>query len=230
MGLLDDLKQQADSLNQREQSGAEARSANSKIHHAKLKEINQYLNELAKSLNAVKPRVERNLFVESTTKLSNLVQGDYSVRDERKTVEHVDYVQQVVFQFRSCGTQNVVLEKQSPETIKRTRDYLWGYKLKFECKEIKNDRHMVERAIFTIKSEVNGTAAFIGNWDTGKITLTISNVESLGNVDYIYDPAEINQGLLEELAKLLLGKPNNLRAMGTHQEMMLTNPRLRPTK
>ena len=230
MGLLDDLKQQADSLNQRDLSGQERRGANSKIEHAKLKEVFLYLSELAKSLNAVKPKVERNFYVESTTKLSNLIQGDYSVRDERKSVDYVDYLQQVAFQFRSCGSQNVVLEKQSPETIKRTRDYLWGYKLKFECKEIKNDRHLVERAVFTIMSDVPGVAAFTGDWDTGKIKLTLSNVETLGTVDYIYDPAEINQGVLEELAKLVLGKPNNLRTMGSYQEMMMTNPRSRPVK
>jgi len=230
MGLLDDLKQQADTLNQRDLSSQERTSANSKIEHAKLKEVFQYLNDLAKSLNAVKPRVERNFYIESTTRLSNLIQGDYSVRDERKSVDFVDYVHQVAFQFRSCGTQNVVLEKQSPETIKRTRDYLWGYKLKFECNEVKNDRHLVERAVFTIMSEVPGFAAFTGNWDTGKIKLTLSNVETLGNVDFIYDPAEINQGLLEELAKLVLGKPNNLRTMGSYQESMMTSPRSRPAK
>ena len=230
MGLLDDLKQQADSLNQREQSSAERQSANSKIEHAKLKEVFQILTDLANSLNAVKPRVERNFFVESTTKLSNLVQAEYSVRDERKSVDYVDYIQQVAFQFRSCGTQNVVLEKQSPETIKRTRDYLWGYKLKFECKEIKNERHLVERAVFTILSEVPGAAIFTGDWDTGKIKLTLSNVETLGAVDYIYDPAEIDKGVLEELAKVLLGKPNILRTLGNHQAMMLTNPRSRPVK
>jgi hypothetical protein len=230
MGLLDDLKQQADSLNQRDMSSQERRSANSKIEHAKLKEVFQTLTDLAKSLNAIKPRVERNFYVESTTKLSNLIQTEYSVRDERKTVDFVDYIQQVIFQFRSCGTQNVVLEKHSPETIKRTRDYLWGYKMKFECKEIKNERHLVERAVFTIMSEVPGAATFTGDWDSGKIRLTLSNIETLGNIDFIYDPPEINQGLLEELAKLLLGKPNNLRAMGNYQESMMTNPRSRTLK
>lgn len=230
MGLLDDLKQQADTLNQRDLSSQERRSANSKIEHAKLKEVFLVLDDLAKSLNAVKPKVERNFYVESTTRLSNLIQGDYSVRDERKSVEFVDYICMVAFQFRSCGTQNVVLEKQSPETIKRTRDYLWGYKLKFECNEIKNDRHLVERAVFTIMSEVPCAATFTGDWDTGKIKLTLSNVETLGAVDYIYDPLEINKGLLEELAKLLLGKPNTLRTMGSYQEMMMTNPRSRIPK
>lgn len=227
MGLLDDLKQQAESRKVQEQTNEAQKAQNLHEVNTALRGVFQYFTELANSLNILKPEIARNFYFDSTAKFDNLSQGNYRVRDRRKTVDHRDYFEEVTLRFSWTGSQSLVVEKDTPALIQRVRESLAGYNLRYECKEIKNDRGAIERAIFTIEPEVIADVAFAGNWDTGKVRLTLKNVEMLGAVDYQYEMAEVNGGLFEELAKLLLGKPNNLRNLGKYQELLRTTPRLR---
>lgn len=229
MGLLDDLKQQAESRKVQEQTNEAQKAHNLQEVNTALRGVFQYFTELANSLNILKPEIARNFYIEGTTKFDNLGQGNYRVRDRRKTVDHRDYFEEVTLRFSWSGSQPLVVEKDTPALIQRLRDSLAGYNLRYECREVKNERGAVERAIFTIEPEVIADAAFTGNWDTGKVRLTLKNVEMLGAIDLQYETAELDGALFEELAKLLLGKPNNLRDLGKYQESLRTTPRLRST-
>ena len=229
MGLLDDLKQQAESRKQEEQTNQAQRTQNLQAVNATLREAFHYFTELSNSLNVLKPEVARSFYLEGTTKLDNLMQCNYRVRDRRKIVDQRDYFEEVTLRFSWAGSQPIKIEKQSPMSIQRLRDALGGYGLRFECREIKNDRGLVESAVFTIEPEVIASAMLTGNWDTGNIRLSLKNIDLLGTIDYQYDPTEVDYPLFEELAKLLLGKPNNLRNLGKYQEMIRTTPRLRST-
>jgi hypothetical protein len=229
MGLLDDLKQQAERQKQQQESGQAVRGRNLERIHAALGEAYRYLNELAKTFNAVKPQVHRSFYVDPSTKLDQLAQCDYTVRDKRKTLDHKDYLEEVKLLFRSVGNQNLTIEKDSPQNVERLREQLWSFNFKFECKEFKNERAMIQRGTFTVFADVPASATFAGDLDTGKIKLTLKNIEKAGDADYFYEAAEVNEALLEEFAKLLIGKPNNFRNLGNYQEMMRTTTVRRPT-
>lgn len=229
MGLLDDLKQQAESRKVQEQTTEAERARHLLEVNAALRSAFQYLTELASSLNVLKPDAARTFYIDAATRFENFRQGDYRVRDRRKTVDHKDYLEEVTLRFSWTGAQPLVVEKDTPALIQRLRDSLAAYNLRNLCKEVKNERGAVERAIFTIEPEVIADAAFAGNWDTGKVRLTLKNVEVLGVVEFQYETTELDGALFEELAKLLLGKPNSLRNLGKYQELMRTTPRLKST-
>lgn len=227
MGLLDDLKQQAESRKVEDQTNEAQRARNLLEVDTALRGVFQYFTEFSNSLNVLKPDVTRNFYIEGTTKFDNLRQGDYRVRERRKSVDHKDYFEEVTLRFSWTGAQALVVEKDTPALIQRLRDNLAAYNLRYECREVKNERGAVQRAIFTIEPEVIASTAFAGNWDTGKVRLSLKNVEMLGSIDLQYDTGELDGALFEELAKLLLGKPNTLRNLGKFQEMLRTTPRLR---
>ena len=226
MGILDDLKQQAESLKQQQESGRAARIQNLQAIQPGLWEASRYLGDLANALNVIKPQVYRSFYVDMANKLDQLAQCDYMVRDKRRTLDNKDYLEEVVFGFRSVGNQNLTIEKDSPEGVKRLRDYLWAYNFRFECREFKTAQGLVERGTFTVFAELPATATFAGDWDSGKIKLTLKNIDKTGDVDYLYDASETNLTLLDELAKFLLGKPNNLRHLGSHQKMIRSTQHL----
>ncbi len=225
MGLLDELKQQAESQKHQQQTSQAERQQHMLAIDAVLRDASRYFTELANSLNLIKPQVNRNFYIEGTAKLDGLAQGDYRARDRRKSLDHRDFFEEVSFRFNCTGAQNLVVEKLTSPAVDRLRDSLRVCGLVFDCKEIKNDRNYVERGIFTITAEVPAAATLIGNFDTGNIKLELRNIEALGTMDYQYDVAEFNGDILEELAKLLLSKPNQLRRLGKYQEMLLTSPR-----
>ena len=225
MGLLDELKKQAETHKQQLLSGQASKEQNRQAVHALLREVSRQLKELADSLNVLKPKVIRQFYI-GQAKLDGLTQCEYNARDRRVPVSGQDYIEETALSFRCIGLQPLKVERNSPDAIKKLSEYLWGYSFRFECQEFRNDRMMLERAIFTVLPEVASAATFAGNLDTGKIRLTLKNIETAGNVDFQYEIDEVNRELVDELAKLVLGRSNQLRKLGCYQQMMSTTTRL----
>jgi hypothetical protein len=221
MGLLDDLKQQADSLRQEQQVTQAELNQNLQLAHARLKDGLHYLVDLFNSLNIIKPVVPRLYYLEGgVTKLENLLQCDYNCNGRRLTVDHHDYFEAIVLRFRCVGEGKITIEKKSDPMVQRLRDHLWTNALKFEVKEVKNERGYVERGIFTVTCEVPVTITIMGDLENAQIKIITKNLEKLGEYVYLYDFDEFGKEVLEELGKVIIAKPNNFRTMGRHQQAM----------
>jgi hypothetical protein len=223
MGLLDELKQQADTLRQKEQVSQEEISQNLLLAHAKLKDALHYWVELFNSLNVIKPPIDRVYYLEGgATRMDNLRQSDYNVNGRRLTIDHKDYIEAIVLRFRCASDQKLVIEKQPDPVVQRMREHLWTNNLKFDLKEIRNERGYVERGIFTLNAEIPVTVTMIGDLENGRIKVVAKNLEKFGEYTNIYDFDEFNKGVLEELGKVIIGKPNNFRTLGRYQESLRT--------
>lgn len=224
MGLLDDLKQQADSVRQKEQISQEEISQNLLLSHGKLKEALHYWVELFNSLNVIKPVVERFYYLEGgAIRMDNLRQSDYNVNGRRLTLDHKDYIEALVLRFHCSSEQKLTIEKLTDPLVQRMREHLWTNNLKFDLKEIRNERGYVERGIFTMNCDVPVMVTMVGDLENGRIKVVAKNLEKFGEFTNFYDFDEFNKDTLEELAKVILAKPNNFRTTGKHQEL------LRPT-
>jgi len=223
MGLLDDLKQQADSLRKKQQLTQAELNQNLVLAHAKLKEALQYWIELFNSLNVIKPVVSRYYYLEGgVTKLENLLQCDYNVNGRRLTLDHHEFIEAIVLRFRCAGEGSITLEKQSDPMVQRLRDHLWQHNLKFDVKEYRNERGYVERGIFTIPCEVPVMITMVADLENAQIKIITKNLEKFGEYTYLYDFDEFGKDVLEELAKVIIAKPNAFRTAGRHQQAMRT--------
>ncbi|HUO45120.1 MAG TPA: hypothetical protein VMT94_09470 [Burkholderiales bacterium] len=223
MSLLDDLKQQADSLRQKQQITQEEINQNLLAAHIKLNEALHYWIDLFNSLNVIKPVIPRFYYLESgATRLDNLMQCDYNVNGRRLTADHKDYIEAVVLRFRCLSDQKLTIEKQSDPMVQRLRDHLWSNNIKFDLKELRNERGYVERGIFTVIAEVPVSITITADLEMARIKIATKNLERLGDYVYVYDFDEFNRNLLEELAKVIIVKPNVFRTMGRHQAAVLT--------
>lgn len=228
MGLLDDLKRQAEVRRQEEQRSEAERNRNLEAVHVALRNAFRYLNELADSLNTLKPEVARPLFIDGTTRFERPLQGDYWVREHRKSVNHRDYFSEVVLRFTWKDSSPLVVEKDTPALIENFTHQLQAFNLRFETKAFRNEKHAIERVLFAIEPEIIASVVLTGDWDAGTIALSLKNVEVLGSDNYLYDAHELDASLLDEITKLVLGKPNDLRQRGKHQELARTRPWVRP--
>lgn len=231
MGLLDDLKQQADTLRQKEQVSQEEINQNLLVVHARLKETLHYWVELFNSLNVVKPQISRTYYLEGgATRLEGLQQSDYNVNARRLTVDHRDYIEAIMLRFRCASEQRLTVEKQSDGVVQRMREHLWANNLKFDLKEIRNERGYVERGIFTVPCEVPVTIVIAGDLEKGRIKITCKNLEQLGEYTNVYDLDEFGKPVLEELGKVIVMQPNGFRLLGRHQESLRVTTVTRPPR
>ncbi len=233
MGLLDELKQQAESLRQKQQVKQqltqEEIEQNLQLMHARLKDALHSWKELFDSLNVVKPVISHYYYLEGATKLENLLQCDYKADDRHLTVDQKDYTNTIVLRFHCVADRKVTIEKQMAPVVQRTRDYLWLHNLTFDLKETRNERGYVERGIFIVSCQVPVLITIVANIENSQVKITTKNLEKLGDSVYTYDFDEFGKELQEELAKVILAKPNAFRAMGKHQQALRTaTARARP--
>jgi hypothetical protein len=223
MGLLDDLKQQADTLRQKQQVTQEELNENLLSAHGKLKDALHYWIEMFSSLNVIKPVVPRFYYLEGgVSKLDNLLQCDYNVNGRRLTLDHHDYIEAIVLRFSCVADAKLVMEKQSDPMVKRLRDHLWANNLRFDLKEVRNERGYTERGIFTVICDVPVTVTIAADLENAQIKIITKNLEKLGEYTYIYDFDEFGKEILEELAKVIIAKPNVFRTLGRYQAAMRT--------
>jgi hypothetical protein len=217
MSLLDDLKQQAESLALRERAVQDNRSAKLQAAHSRLSAALQYWVEFFKTLNVVKPPVLRNYYLEGSNQLAGLVQCDYNVNGRRLTVDHRDYIDAIVLRFRCAAPGKIIIEKESQALVTRLQEHLWRHGLKFDLKETRGNGAYVERGTFSIQNEVVVTMTIAAEMDDAQIKLTVRNLPRLGEDTYVYDNDEFGPELFEEIGKAVLGQANQLRTLGRRQ-------------
>ena len=211
MGLLDDLKKEADSLKNQEAARTQSLHANATSVDRALRKTFHYLNELFRQLNVVKPACERTYDLLTVGKIGGLTQLDYRIEyrtSQRNGSEHFENLE-VTFK-RSKGQQITV--KREAETIESFRQLLWLNNLRFTSEPIRNDRRVIVSETFVINGDIICGVDVVGDYETGAIRFKLKNVEDFGPSMYTLEPDAVSDQALEELAKMLIGKTSNFQA------------------
>lgn len=221
MSFLDDLKKEADAKIQSDLESTQSRLRIEELRmnmvEEKLREIFKYLNDLSKQLNDLKLPLYRNYYIEGVGQDIKLLQGDYRVTIKNITIQHKDHLKDVLFGFKCAADKTFTIEKDTPATIDRQKDYLWRNGIKFEYAEFKNERGYVYRGVFTVPAIVPVSFLISGDFDASQIVITTKNFNMLVASEYVYDLAIINEAFLDEFAKYLLDKPNTFTKFGTRR-------------
>lgn len=228
MKYIDELKKEAEERKQREaletQSKLSTLGQNFMQLQAKLREIYTYLDDLVKQLNVVKPNVPRSYHLEGLGGLEGLNQKEYALNKTHKSIDNKDFIDTITLRFKCAAEGSLSTEKDTPGLIKTMCEHLWDFNIKFNLQEIKNQRGFVDRAVFKVPREVPVTVAFSGDLEISKINIEAKNLERLGENNFSYEIDEVNEHLLEEFSKLLVGKPNHFRQIGIHQSTARSTP------
>lgn len=221
MSFLDELKQEAEAKKQKDLESTQTRMRVEEMRMAmvegKLREMYQYLNDLAKQLNELKLPLYRNYYIEGLGQDIKLLQCDYKVAIKSVTIEHKDHLKEILFGFKCSENKTHTIEKDNPTAIERQKDYLWRNGIKFEYAEFKNERGYVYRGVFTVPAVVPVSFLIIGDFDNANISITSKNFNMLAGAEYVYDPESINGAFMDEFAKYLLDKPSNFTKFGTRR-------------
>lgn len=210
--LLDQLRQQAE-MRQREANFASAeRNAISEANDAALKRVFFYLHDLVQQLNIVKPAVQREYPLTDGYRLDKLAWQEGFADYRTQSQSAGAYVELVTFSYRLAGEGALVIERDGT-TAERFRTQLFDCGMAFDVKEFRNERRYLERAEFSIRSELSVSARWRADFDNGVIILETRNLERLGNGLYRIAPQVIDKPMLESFGRLVLGLPNRFREM-----------------
>jgi len=214
--LLSQLRQQAEQR-QREQHSAKAErtAINESIDRA-LKRLFFYLHDFVQQLNILKPAIPRPYPLTDEQVLGSLAWAEGFADYRTQSQAAGALVELVSCTYRLAGGESLHIQRDGP-VVERFRGLLFDYGLRFNCKESKNERRYTERADFEVQPELSVNARWRADFDKGLIILEARNLERLGSLSYAVRPQALDQALLDDFGRLVLGLPNRFREQVTRQ-------------
>jgi hypothetical protein len=190
---------------------AKRNAANEEIAHT-LKQVFFFLHELVQQLNIIKPEVPRSYPLVDHIELNDMVWLD-GFADYRTQAHSVGaLLEMVTFSYQLHAPTRFTIGRDIPG-IDRLRSQLFDYGLQFSCKEFHNERRHVERAEFHIQSQISVSVRWRADFAENRIVLETRNLERLGSMLYYIQPQRINQSLLDEFGRLVLGQANRFKCL-----------------
>ncbi len=210
MGLLDDLKKEAETLKNQAAVKTQSINANAVAVDRALRKTFLYMSELFKQLNVVKPPCPRVYDLLTVGKIDGLVQTDYRIEYRTSQRDNAEHFENVTINFKRGKPEQLTVRREA-EQIERFRDLLWQNNMRFTSEPFKNERRVTIHEVFKINCDVLCGAEVVGDYDNGAIRFRLKNVEDFGPTVYTLEPDAVTDKSLEELAKLFIGKDSNFK-------------------
>ena len=224
MGLLDDLKKQAEAAKLQDTGRLEVLAKNTALAETAMRRAFKYLNDLVNQLNVLKPDCARSYELQTSGRLEGLKLVDFFVDYRSKKIGDKDHLDHIDLRFKCLNEQTLTVKKDSPMTIKSFVEYLHEHHIGHELREFKNEKRYVTHGEFKIPCVVRATATLKADGEHAQIHFLTRNVERFGSLDLTFDATEIDDNLMEEFAKFLIGQPNKFRSAGRSGAMLPKMP------
>ena len=207
MSLLDDLKKQAkDKHDQSSQVDTKTLQQNEQNWHIlapKFHTIYNYYKELAENLNILSPEDRTSYQLSKTIVFNNLKKQEFRVA---KTDPHS--MQVFSFRYDLVGDKDIQVIVNNLPMAEKMRNMLSERGFRFVDK-MENQN----RIVFTVDPKIMVNFEYSADLVNCLAVLKIDNFDGAWSQMVRYAPGAINEGLLDETAKYILGKPNKFREM-----------------
>jgi hypothetical protein len=208
VGLLDDLKQQADALRAQDVDRTESLRSNAvAVDHA-LRRAFLYMNDLGKQLNVVKMPSPFVYKLPTVGDIADLVFKDFFADFRTRNFIDKDYYGEVHLATR-CWSDKVLTIKKGPDDMEKFRDILWQYNIEHKSEQYRDQRKVITHEIFEVKCDFRVQAKFEGDHESGKLKIMVKNIGDFTIDVFQMLASEFNDKAVEEFAKYFIGRPND---------------------
>ena len=203
MGLLDDLKKQAEAKKITEQqavlSQQDLENHYQETIHPGMMNIYNYLNEMISHLNYLEhPTIAAYPLSPNNEKIE-LTQGEYKVViDSTKTTKNI------TLNFECRFPEMFSVDVDGIDSIENYDEVLKSYKVKFERRDEKDSDFKLIRSHFVIKGPVFCMVNFEGDTEKLCVNIFMRNVEKPGMSKFVLRAEHLNDELMDRLAKYLI--------------------------
>jgi hypothetical protein len=211
MGLLDDLKKQADIVKSQKISQQSMLQESTKLVEAKMHQTFLYLNDLLKQLAVLKPVNPTVFSIPGIGDFQNLEFAESFIDYRKKKLYDENYYELITLFIKWASPANLTLERDMPVAIKKVSDALWSFGIKFTEEEIKKPGGGFQKTKFTVPSAVTCDIIISADHENGRLVVKGKHFLRLGADELRIPAGDINEALLEEFAKMLIGQPSVLR-------------------
>lgn len=212
MSFLNQLKSQAHALQDQQGTKQRGLEENTAQTEAACQVVRDYLDDLARQLNVIKPAAAR-FTLDGRTPWPAMKLVDFRVDARKKALrgrDAFDYVAmgwQVIPQVGTAVTG--VVRVNFPPDLQRVESRIMLGPVKHERREV---RHPEKNTLLAFESEylteTRGSITVTPDHDKASLAFRVMNGSGFGIVQQTFSASHVNTALMDELAKMLVGQPN----------------------
>ncbi len=213
MSFLDQLKSQASAV-QSEQSAQQTHNeANVKLAEAASKTVWLYVTELAKQLNVIQPAAPP-LSLDGKTIWPAMKLVDFRVDARKKKLRDKEVFDYVVMAWRIVPRDGAPVaasvSANFPPDLQRIESRLAAGLVQHERVNVRHpEKHTLQAIRFDHSTEARGSITITPDHLDAKMAFRIASAKGFAIVDASYPASRVQTGLLDELAKLIVGQANS---------------------
>lgn len=211
MGLLDDLKKQADLVKSQQISQESILQESIKLVEVKMHQTFLYLNDLLKQLAVLRPTNPTVYSIPGVGDFQNLTYVESFIDYRKKKIGEKDYYDQIRLYVKWHSPTDLTVERDMPATIQKVNDVLWGFGLKFSEEKIKKPGGGFEKMKFTVPGNITCDITITADYSNARVVVKGKHFFRLGADELRIPAGDIDEALLEEFAKMLIGQPSRMR-------------------
>ena len=208
MGLLDDLKRQADTLRTQTSLKSSLRDENVRAVEEGMHRAFFYVLELFKQLAVLQPVNPVVYTLQGIGELRNLRYADSFIDARKKKIGDREVYDYVDFWIKWSSPESLTVERDMPPAIAKVRDLLWGANIKFTEEEVRNEQRSLVKVVFKIPVALSTDFTLRADHENRRLLFYGKNALRLAKDDFAVPADEFSEATVEELAKLLLGQPS----------------------
>jgi hypothetical protein len=170
-----------------------------------------YLNDLLKQLAVLRPANPAAYSIPGIGDFRNLEFAESFIDYRKKKIVDRDYYDVITLFIKWALPANLVLERDMPATMQKVRDVLWNYGVKFTEEEMKNPGGGFQKVRFIVPNAITCDITIVADHAAGLLVVKGKHFLRLGADELRIPAGDIDEALLEEFAKMLIGQPSVLR-------------------
>ena len=219
MGVLDELKRQAERRKEEEARAAEQKAA--RLSEARdvvspaIARIRDYLVELAEQLRVVNPEISVDFRIRDVGTLDGLRQGGYRESHETDKGQGGS----VSFAFVLENPRHYRFDINVPGQVDSWLNDLKRQGLKLDHAQVLEESSVGHRVWVNAAGFVPVRLRFGADLENGSIVLTVQNYDELGEMRHRIRPEQVDEHFLDELGRYILRKPNRFLRFEVPAEM-----------
>lgn len=215
MGLLDDLKKQAEIVRTHEDVRRSVHAENVQGVEDAMRRSFAYLHDVLEQLKVIKPTNPIVYRFPGIGELSDLAYADSFVSYRTKLVADKEHVERIELFIMWSSPDDLIVERDMPVAAEKVRNLLWRANVRFAEDEQRGPQGVVVLTRFTIPKAVRMAVALRADYAERRLVMIAKNLLRTGGDDFAFPADECNEQLLEDMVRLLLGQHSDFRRFRT---------------
>ena len=210
VGFLDDLKRQAEAAKAAETTDVGALERNAALADAACNTAFKYLNSLVQQLNVLKPVSKVTYRLDKRHAIDKLKLTDFRADARRKRLRGNEVFDHVVFRYQLKSGQRLSLTKNFLPDIELLESRLRRSGAPMRNEAVKNpETGKLTEMRYEVIADFNASVQITPDHDGGRLRFELINLDGFETVNVEFPAFEVGNARLDELARWLMGEPNN---------------------